>query len=62
MSDSLILTRQRLLIMTMALMAAATHSTNAESEYQTLKQFIETHPDQQLFELTIKKEKNKHHA
>lgn len=62
MSDSLVLTRQRLQIILQALAAAAPHSTNTQSEYLTLKQFIDVRPDEQVFELVVKKEKNKRHG
>jgi hypothetical protein len=54
------LTRQRLLIILQALAAATSHSTNAQAEYLTLEQFIQTHPEEQVFELTVREEK--HHA
>ena len=62
MPNSLLWTRRNLQTILQALAAAANHSTTAESQYRTLKIFLETCPEQQVFELAIRKEKEKHHA
>lgn len=59
MPDKLTRTRPQMQIVLQALVAAATHSTNAEAEYHTWKRFIESHPEQQVFELVVKKESSK---
>jgi hypothetical protein len=62
MPNSLTLTRYRLQIILMALAAATTHSTSAESEYLTLKRFFEAHPEQQVFVLSTQEGNKRHHA
>jgi len=61
-NNSLILARRNLQTILQALAAASTHSTTAESEYRTLKRFVESCPEQQVFELVVRKENKKHHA
>lgn len=60
MPNKLMLPRRWMQIILMALAAASSHSINAQSEYATLRRFFEDHPDQQVFELSIRKETNKH--
>lgn len=60
MPDKLIMTDLQLRIILQALMAAASHSTNAHLQYLTLEQFVKAHPEQQLFILSVKEEKRKH--
>jgi hypothetical protein len=57
MPNKLSLARRSIQTILQALAAAASHSTTAELEYKTLKQFIDAHPDRQVFVLITKEEK-----